>query len=88
MSLGFPLVLLGGFLLFMHLKRNSADPNLRLVAQFSDDISVELVAVATQSRQKDGSIKWWKPNGLPALDIREDPFGSKAGTGQTGFCFL
>lgn len=83
-----PLVLLGGFLLFMHLKRTAADPNLRLIAQVTDDITVELVAVASQSRQNDGSVKWWKPNGLLALDIREDPYGSKAGTGQTGFCFL
>jgi hypothetical protein len=46
---------------------------------------VELVAVSSQSRQKDGSIKWWKPNGLPALEIREDPYGSKVGTGQNEF---
>ena len=88
MSLGFPLVLLGGFLLFMHLKRNSADPNLRLVAQFSDDISVELVAVASQSRQKDGSIKWWKPNGLPALEIEQDARSYKFDTTDPGFYFL
>ena len=84
----FPLVLLGGFLLFMNWKRTTADPNLRLIAHVTDDISVELVAVATQSRQKDGSIKWWKPNGLPALEIKEDPFGRKAGTGEQGFCFI
>lgn len=53
-----PLLLLGGFLLFMSMKRAAADPNLRLIAQVSDDIFVELVAVATQSRQKDGSIRW------------------------------
>jgi len=84
----FPLVLLACFLLFMHMKRAAADPNLRLIAQVSDDISVELVAVASQSRQKDGSIKWWKPNGLPAPEIEDNPKGTTFGTADPGFYFL
>ena len=84
----FPLLLLGGFLLFMHMKRAAADPNLRLIAQVSDDISVELVAVASQSRQKDGSIKWWKPNGLPALGIEDNPKATIFGIADPVFYFL
>ena len=82
------MLLLGGFLLYMHLKRTAADPNLRLIAQVTDDISVELVAVASQSRQKDGSIKWWKPNGLPALEIEQDARSYKFDTTDPGFYFL
>ncbi len=84
----FPLLLLGGFLLFMHLKRSAADPNLRLIAQATDDISVELVAVASQSRQRDGLIKWWKPNGLPADGIKDDPKATIPGSSAPGFYFL
>ena len=84
----FPMLLLGGFLLFVHLKRTAADPNLRLIAQVTDDISVELVAVASQSRQKDGSIRWWKPNGLPADGIKDDPKGTIWGSADPGFYFL
>ena len=84
----FPAMLVVSFLLFMHFKRTAADPNLRLIAQVSDDISVELVAVASQSRQKDGSVKWWKPNGLPALGIEDNPKGTTFGTADPGFYFL
>jgi hypothetical protein len=84
----FPLLFLGGFLLFIHLKRSAADPNLRLIAQVTDDISVELVAVASQSRHKDGSIRWWKPNGLPADDIKDDSKGTSSGSSAPGFYFL
>ncbi len=40
----FPIVLILGFLLFQWWRKTSADPNLRLIAQVTDDISVELVA--------------------------------------------
>ncbi|HQX51942.1 MAG TPA: hypothetical protein PLY87_21940 [Planctomycetaceae bacterium] len=84
----FPAVLVAGFLLFMRLHRTAADPNLKLVAQVTPDISVELVAVASQSRQKDGSIKWWKPNGLPASGIEDNPKGTTFGTADPGYYFL
>ena len=39
----FPAVLLAGFLLFMRFHRTTADPNFKLVAQVTPDISVELL---------------------------------------------
>ncbi len=71
----FPIVLILGFLIFRWWPRTPADPNLRLVAQVTDDISVELVAVAQYTGQKTPYTKWWKPNGLPAQGIVRDAAG-------------
>jgi hypothetical protein len=67
----FPIALILGFLLFQWWTPTLADPNLRLVAQVTDDISVELVAVAQYTGQTTPYTKWWKPNGLPAEGIVE-----------------
>jgi hypothetical protein len=71
----FPIALILGFLLFLWWRKTSADPNLRLVAQVTDDISVELVAVASQNQAIAGPKIWWKPNGLPAPQVKENAAG-------------
>ncbi len=71
----FPIVMILGFLLFLWWRKASADPNLRLAAHVTDDISVELVAVAQYTGQTTPYTKWWKPNGLPAEGIVEDAAG-------------
>ncbi len=70
-----PIVMILGFLLFLWWRKASADPNLRLVAQVTDDISVELVAVAQYTGQQTPYTKWWKPNGLLAEGIVEEAPG-------------
>jgi hypothetical protein len=84
----FPIVLILGFLLFLWWRKTSADPNLRLVAQLTDDISVELVAVVRQNQAKSRTAVWWKPNGLPASDVSENPKGRTTRTRDPGFYFL
>ena len=84
----FPIVLILGFLLFLWWQKTSADPNLRLVAQVTDDISVELVAVVRQDQAKSRTAVWWKPNGLPASDVSENPKGRTTRTRDPGFYFL
>jgi hypothetical protein len=75
----FPIVLILGFLLFQWLRKTYADPNLRLVAHVTDDISVELVAVTQHTGQSTSYTKWWKPNGLPAKGIVEEAPGIALG---------
>jgi hypothetical protein len=70
-----PVVLILGFLVFRWWPKKPADRNLRLVAQVTDDISVELVAVAQYTGQQTPYTKWWKPNGLPAEGIVRDAAG-------------
>jgi hypothetical protein len=84
----FPIVLILGFLLFLGWRKTSADPNLRLVAQVTDDISVELVAVASQNQSNAGPTIWWKPNGLPASDVKEKATGKTFGGSDPHFHFL
>ena len=84
----FPLVLILGLLVFLSWWKTSADPNLRLVAQVTDDISVELVAVASQNQSNAGPTIWWKPNGLPASDVKEDARGRTTGSRDPGLYFL
>jgi hypothetical protein len=59
-----------------------------LVAQVTDDISVELVAVARQDQSIAGPKIWWKPNGLPAPEVKENAAGRTTGSPDPGFCFL
>lgn len=73
--IGLPLLLAAGFGAFYWWRQHSADPNLRLIAQVTDDIAVELVAVAQYTGQTTPYTKWWKPNGLPAEGIVEDAAG-------------
>jgi hypothetical protein len=75
----FPIVLILGFLLYLWWHKTSADPNLRLVAQVTDDISVELVALAQHTGQSTPYTKWWKPNGLPAEGIAAEASGIAQG---------
>ena len=84
----FPIALILGFLLFLWWPKTPADPNLRLVAQVTDDISVELVAVARQDQSIAGPKIWWKPNGLPAPEVKENAAGKTTGGPDPGFCFL
>ena len=84
----FPVVLILCFLLFLSWRKTSADPNLRLVAQVTDDISVELVAVASQNQSNAGPTIWWKPNGLPASDVKEKATGKTFGGSDPHFHFL
>lgn len=84
----FPIILILGFLLFLWWRKTSADPNLRLVAQVTDDISVELVAVASQNQANAGPTIWWKPNGLPASGLNEKATGKTFGGSDPHFHFL
>ena len=84
----FPIVLILGFLLFLWWPKTPADPNLRLVAQVTDDVSLELVAVASQNQAIAGPKIWWKPNGLPAPQVKENAAGKTTGGPDPGFCFL
>ena len=84
----FPIVLILGFLLFLWWPKTPADPNLRLVAQVTDDVSVELVGVASQNQAIAGPKIWWKPNGLPAPQVKENAAGKTTGGPDPGFCFL
>ena len=74
-----PIALILGFLLFLWWRKTSADPNLRLVAQVTDNISVELVAAAQHTGQSTPYTKWWKPNGLPAEGMVEEAPGIALG---------
>jgi hypothetical protein len=84
----FPTLLILGFLLFLWWRKTSADPNLRLVAQVTDDISVELVAVASQNQANGGPTMWWKPNGLSASEVKEKAAGKTFGSSDPHFHFL
>ena len=84
----FPIILILGFLLFLSWRKTSADPNLRLVAQVTDNISVELVAVASQNQSNAGPTIWWKPSGLPASDVKEKATVKTFGGSDPHFHFL
>lgn len=84
----FPTLLILGFLLFLWWRKTSADPNLRLVAQVTDDISVELVAVASQNQANGGPTMWWKPNGFSASEVKEKAAGKTFGGSDPHFHVL
>jgi hypothetical protein len=54
----------------------------------TDDISVELVAMVRQKQANTRTAMWWKPNGLPASGVNENPKGRTTGARDPGFYFL
>lgn len=67
-----PLFMGVGYFGFRYYQTKNADPNLRLVAKFSDNISVELKGIAFRSAVGKPGNGWWKPNGLAFPEFSPD----------------
>ncbi|MEJ7594190.1 MAG: hypothetical protein WKF77_21840 [Planctomycetaceae bacterium] len=67
-----PLIMGVGYFGFRYYQNKNADPNLRLVAKFSDNVSVELKAIAFRSAVGKPGSGWWKPNGLAFPEFKPD----------------
>ena len=67
-----PLFMGVGYFGFRYFQNTNADPNLRLVAKFNDNVSVELKGVAFASAIGKPGTRWWKPNGLNFPEFQPD----------------
>ena len=67
-----PLFMGVGYFGFRYFQNTNADPNLRLVAKFNDNVSVELKGVAFASAIGKPGTRWWKPNGLDFPEFQPD----------------
>ena len=67
-----PLFMGVGYFGFRSYQNTNADPNLRLVAQFSDNVSVELKGIAFLGDVGKPGTRWWKPNGLAFPEFSPD----------------
>ena len=74
-----PLLMAAAYFGYRYFQQSNADPNVRLVAQFSDDVSVELKGLAFRSAIGAPTTSWWKPNGLdfPVFKPNLSSFGKK-----------
>lgn len=61
-------------------QQSNVDPNLRLVAKFSDEVSVELKAIAFNSNFGTPRTRWWKPNGLDFPEFKPNNSIGRAAT--------
>lgn len=61
-----------GYFGFRYFQNTNADPNLRLVAKFNDNVSVELKGIAIASAFGKPGTRWWKPNGLDFPEFQPD----------------
>lgn len=61
-----------GYFGFRYFQNTNADPNLRLIAKFNDNVSVELKGIAIASAFGKPGTRWWKPNGLDFPEFQPD----------------
>ena len=78
-----PLLMGVGYFGFRYYQNTNADPNLRLVAKFNDNVSVELKGIAFGSAIGKPGNRWWKPNGLDFPEFKPDPSMFGATTTQS-----
>ena len=75
-----PLLMAAAYFGYRSYQQSNVDPNLQLVARFSDDVSIELKAIAFNSNFGTPRNRWWKPNGLDFPEFKPNASIGRAAT--------